>query len=492
MRRLVIFALVLVLSAGLIAGTCVSLFDRQDDVEVREVTAFGDRSAAGGLRVQFHSVMNNLCTWDTSLTLGGGEIAPESVFTWAFDHMELDTFWMWHEYFTMELWDPGFSPYISQSIPTAYARNVVNRTNPGERRCEVVHPADYFEYWPWNVVAAYREEGWSFTRHLDAQGDRGVELSELFRVKLPEELMAEVWVNKNDKGEVTSMFSSVTDAWHEPVVDSPEDNYGTYTIQRTPLLSDLRIRPCGTADGRGIWLYPTVLDASGENVLEYRDGQGLYFIPAATAEIWNSLSASEILALDPGELIVNRAKLLYSTDETPVYVRLSRDGGAVQLYTKVDDTLWLTVLDPQTGEVLDRVEIMPMEGEELQLTVEKDELLLYMDYGGNLTVLEERGSGEEPVFHVKLDKEISFEGLGRLDECLFDSTDYLDFAFDGARLALANGIERTVLTADRSGVTYLARLNFSPLWDGVTDEEKTWYASAMGKYDGLPMEVSFH
>ncbi len=486
MKHLAVFALVLVLSVSLLLGTAVSLFDAQDNVEVRE-TCMGDRSALQGLTVTFHSTAN-IIGWDTAFTFGEGAAEPRSDFTYKpkYSYRNLSPS------FDMELWSPVFSTESSSTVAglsLAYnnsndrydrkVNEVVGRTNPGEIRSEVFYLADIVDLLPWELDSSY-----GFYSGGDNARQRN-DLADLFRVRVPEDEMVEITVKKS-VGRL-SVYSHYVEEYHEPLVRPVSDDREASAPANGSLTSPT-VRAFGDAGEAGVWVYPTVLDRDGGNVVEYRDGQGLYFIPRAVGDLAEQIPSSELFAVEYGGLLPKRGRLLYPTDETPVGLHLSSDEKHVQLFTKVDGMLWLTVLDASDGTLIDRMEVMPFDGDGFLYEREKGTRFLACDKAGGLFVAEERDGSAAPVLTTAIDLDTSLDGRYFVSD-LFRNSDYTDFAFDGTRLAVADGSDQILMTADESGITCVARLEYSPVWNGTTGDH--YVSSAHPTFWDVAMEVSF-
>ncbi len=489
MKRLLVFALTLLFAVALLARTCASLLDSQTDVGVTETILSGDRSGAEGLNVVFHSCVPLTCSWVTSFSLGDGE--PEPVSEFSFDSgAGLSNFDM-EGYFEMVPWRAGFScpggdGRVETLVPVvmdAPALDVSDRTEPGQWRCEVVRPADYYTSWPWAVSG--RMDGDYFSS-IYLPREEGITLSGLFRVEVPGDLLTEITVIKNDKGKVSGIFSSTTGVWHAPRTGDVKGTYPAGLLCENDI--PFTVTPCGAVSEEGLWVYPAAYDGGGNNVMEYRDGPGVYFIPKVSEKIWDTLSTPEQLSYDPGELLVNRAKLVYPTDEIPVLLRVSADGAAVEVFTEDSGALWLTCLDSRTGEVLAGEQVMPEWSGQTDLNIKKGDLLLLMDSEGNAAVIRERGRETGTVFRTRVDLAILYGGS---EGDRIPNAEKTDFAFDGEKLALANGNSRVILTADAEGTLYAARFDLSLIRNSSAGSGYRPHGTAREDPFGTPMEVRF-
>ena len=454
MKRLCLFAAAFVLSAALIAGVAVSLFAAQEWVEVRQVLT-GDREAMKGLNVSFFCE-GGLMGWHTTLPVGG-EAGTDFLYEPQWDRYDPFS----RHVLEMDLLSTNLSygGSTGQYIPAGndtYAfsplrdiqglAQAASRTGAGETRQEVMSLSDFYGWAYWNMSASYyylsSRDSTSQTRQL----------AEIFKVRFPDDAQVEVTVTKNKDGGVTEISTRpIGEA--EPVL-GPDGEPLPDTFYLKPPLTAYAPGDVGEA---GIWVYPTVRDKDGENVVEYRDGQGIYFLRKTIGSIYADYGAPT---------------LFYPTEETPVELRLSADEKQLHFYSRVDGVLWLTVLDAGSGAVIDRWEVMPFTGEGLFFQLPKDEMLLGLDSDGHLFLTEESGGTARVVFTSKVDLDGAVAMADGRSETVRDmlsrSALEIDFAFDGERLAVANGhYDCAVLLVDKTGVAGTAAFDFSPLRDGA-------------------------
>ncbi len=484
MKRLFVFFLVLALSAVIVAGAAHTLFAAQDDVEIREEYV-GDRAAANGLIVRSQYYLNASGRgWNTSISIDDGRLESRSTFDFRMNY-EYDYF----DFLNCELWSVGYTArdvtdnadlrsWLSPYGLTKHTMDVASRTNPGEMRTEVVYLSDYYDLWPWGISG---RNGFRYTVISDRDCEK---LSDIFRFYIPSDAMAEVIIAKDSSGTIAFLSSQPVGVWHEPVVE-PIPEGGNYVIHSEP---EDRFTAVGASamDERGVWLYLAVVDsATGENLLEYRDGPGIYFIPT-----YHSSGAY----YEKGDFMIDSARLIYETGDRPIYLRLSSDEETLQLYSVKGGVLCLTVLDASTGEELYKSELMKTDDTRINFHIAKDDMFLIMDSAGSLVLLREENGIARPVFKTHLDLQVEYPNLSSLAEIFRSPDDHFDFAFDGERVAICDGYSMYVLTADETGLTYFARYNYSPIWDGLVGYSRFGYfGSAQTAYPNVrpPMSVSF-
>ncbi len=454
MKQLCLFAVILVLAISLITGVTVSLFDARERVEVRQVVT-GDREAMEGLTVSYFCE-NGLIGWNTVLTVGGGDARTDFTYEPKWTRYNL----FFRREFEMALLSANLSyggntgQYISVGDAYEFSpvrdiqglARVASRTGAGETRQEVMSLSDFYGWAYWNMSASYY---YYSTRDSAAQTRK---LAEIFKVRFPEDAQVEVTVTKNKDGGITEINTRpLGDV--KPVLGLDGEPLPN-TFYMDPPITAYAPGDVGEA---GIWVYPTVRDKDGENVVEYRDGQGIYFLPRTSGDILTDYGAPT---------------LFYPTEETPVELRLSADEKQIHFYSQVDGVLWLTVLDAGNGNLIDRREVMPFAGEKLFFQRPKDTMLLGLDSDGNLFLTEESGGTARVMFTSKVDLDRAVETADGRSETVRDvlngTPSEIDFAFDGERLAIANGnYDCAVLLVDKTGIVCTAAFAYGPIWDGA-------------------------
>ena len=101
-------------------------------------------------------------------------------------------------------WDPGRS--MEHSLMVLSAADVAERTENGETRTETLRLADYYDYYPITVeLYLPDQEGRSYVYTTWAECQA---LADYFRLKVPEDLMVEVSVTKDEYGQVSNVESN--------------------------------------------------------------------------------------------------------------------------------------------------------------------------------------------------------------------------------------------------------------------------------------------
>lgn len=503
-RYLIGFSLLLVLASGLLVGTSLAVNSRRDRVEVREEVLLGSREAAEGLTVGLR--MRNYrygLTWHTRFTIGAGDVEPETDFTYG---TSTETHWDQllddRSRLDLEMWGhsgstngaPGFDFSDWLEAP---AQDVAARTDAGQQRTELVPLADYYDSFPWilysreilmRYVSASEEEHMSPQQAEDLQNtvQSTVEavsrqLAELFWVPVEPDDYLSVTIGKDDEGNIVDYDMSLVAGPQEPVTSPMPDSGADEGQPARPESRWHRFSEffCLADTEAGLWIYPSVRTEDGRELVEYRDGPGVYLLPRISAE---KLQASND-NMDPDGLDLGEARLAYATDAAPLYLRASPDGSRLLLWTRKDGRLSLTVIDTRTCQAERVTDLLPMEAEQDMTCrlMEQNGLYLLTMWNGDTVLAAEAEHGYDAVLWTHLDPEQIGTAVG--DDAvmiwdLFHSGLGLDLAWDGERLAVcgrhAQNPQWIVVVADETGLRFMGRYDYSPLWDGAANRDSSY------------------
>lgn len=477
MRKLTVFFTVFALSLALLITVSVRLLRSQTDVEVREEVLYGSRDAARGLTVDFTAQVQSgvMLAFDTRLSLAGGDLAPETDFTYGYkyarDYSLYDPLSLALRSYDNHIsgrWallaDSPSVTFSSRGDPVAMtaARDVAARTDPGTFRTECIPLRSYTDAFSWTFA------GGIFVRNSLA-GE--AKLSSLFHVEVPENCYLQVRIAKSEQGDVVDLTTGI-------VFDRGEARTAPFTgIDALPPLDSESLSVdtgAFTAGGDGgVWVYPSLRDGEGREHIDYALGPGLTFLP---------LTDSSQMDID-----MSGVRVVYPTDEEPIRVTL--DSGVVELVTRAGEDYVLTAVDEDTGEVLTRETLFENVPAETRLeVVEQDGLRLYVLRDGRFALTEARRG---VVFTGRLDVERKYTICGDTHTMADLINERMtDFAWDGTRLAITHGNYREVVVFDATGLIYHAFLDYSPVWNA----RYPWTSHGDGYPDrnkANPMSVSF-
>ena len=403
-KHLVLLAAVLALSVGTLAAGHLYINSAKDKIDIRETVIKGDPAAAAGLAVTCHTRdWEGHLQWDTAFTPGRTEGA-KSVFRLSgarkFSSNQLSS-WVNLEQVTSSFSMQGIN--LNLQKPSGYlmkpVQDVASRTAAGESRTETVRLEDYYDYFPLNLDTHSKEYP---NNSIDVYSEECKWLEEYFRVRIEQPAWREVTVKKGRQGQVIAYEMN------------PQDGN-----QEGELFSNCLITE------KGIFLIAETVDSNGEfdDRLECRDGAGVHLIQ------YREDRENE----DPvnyGDLFEPR--LFYPTGSArTLWLGISPDERELLLYTWEDGRLVLTVLDPATGEVLQRLDLIETEEENRFFSViEWDGLYLAVSRKDTFSLVIREGGRYEQVLTGALDLKSAEEwSVLRGDTAL---------AWDGRRMALAS------------------------------------------------------
>ncbi len=456
MRKLFIFFTALALSLALLVTAGVRLLRSQTEVEVRETVLSGSRDAARGLTVDFTAMMQpwKFLAFEVSLPLIEGELSPETDFTYDYTLYRDITGWDRDLALTLRTYGIGVSSNADlfdgrgnigithnaygDDTAMAVAGDVAARTDPGTIRTEWVPLRDYIDAFTWTYADGY-------TGPTESVLANDAKLSKLFYLEVPEDCCLWVRIAKTAQGAVTRLDTQLVLGREETTVEP----YESEKLPPIPSVEGLSVDgwSLSVRGEGGVWAYPSIRDSEGRERIDYALGPGLTFIPFR----------SENYNID-----MNNVRVVYPTDEEPLRVTL--DGGVVELVTRAGENLALTAVDEATKEFLSRVTLFENApaGARLQV-VEQDDLRLYFLEDGRFALTKAR---QGVVLTGQVDAEHEYATPGNyhaMTALLRDRTTAL--AWDGARLAIAHGDYREVAVFDETGLIYHAYLDYSPVWN---------------------------
>lgn len=457
MKRTLIFLLVLLLTAaGLLTAGAGYLTSTEDDITLTHNLIAGDPAAAAGvtLTLPVGDQRSQTC-WETTVDLGTVELAPKTEFTfypkgktWENDlqpRVDIYTgsinFSMsstggidFSEYDGASAEDPG--RYYEVTMMVLPAADVAERTENGETRTETLRLADYYDYYPVTVeLYLPDQEGRS---HVYAAWADCQALTDYFGLRVPEDLMVEVSVTKDELGQVYN------------VETNDADNQRFWFDCQTVVVED------------GVCLAIAVMSEDmdvSKDLVACRDGFGLYFIPFSDELKTDYEQGDPVFDLEHVRMFCPLAP-----GSAPML--LSREAeGQVLLYAREDGALKLSVFDTDTWQCVQWETIFPLGEEDAYSLLGSGDGFMVMSGPDNMfRVVEEADGVYTPALSGVQDM-----GEGYVDEWWYN----VECAYDGERLVISgitgNGnCSLWVQVYDETGLTYGARIDHS------LDREDVW------------------
>ena len=374
-------AALLVLSLALLIGAHLAVNSRRDQVDWNVTVLEGDLSAAQGVTaaIRLQDREGNLF-WDTALTIGPEGYEADTDFAFlqeplpyeeidrkpyldTFD-LDLSRYWPWGVPLEPEKQGYAMSMENNPAIPWLAVRDVASRIEPGGEGVEIVDLSDFYDRFPLFLTEYVEDERVGGLRHSGP----------LTRALAPtlgpvaEDTLLEIRVKKSEDGLLENLsIDRASDQervlwprlqcipWREGLLVYAwlvDDWYGN---KEAPL-------PADTPLGRGICYLPTE-----------EDGELTLCLPL-------DLSRTEILDMEldsEGQLLV---------------------------WTCEEDTLFLTVADPDTGAVRQRLELLETKNPGLRLIHQGENCLLVVSFDdeGRFCLLERQEGAYTLVLRDRL------------------------------------------------------------------------------------------
>lgn len=353
-RTLILLLALLLAAAGLLTAGAGYLTGTEDAIELTHTLIAGDPAAAEGITLTLPTGdQQGRMAWVTSVDLGAEALAPETEFTFypngrrlqaqAEPSVEIYTgstsFGMsssggidFAEYTGQGEEAPG-RPYES-TMMVLPAADIAERTENGETRTETVRLSDYYDYYPIAVELYLPDEKGNSRVYATWEECRA--LTDYFRMEVPEDLMVEVSVTKDEYGQVSNVESN----------DTGEQRFwfrcDTVVLEDGVCLSI-------TVESEGVELPDVPVGC--------RDGFGLYFLPFSEELKTDYEQGDPVFDLAHVRMFCPLAR-----GSSPLL--LAGEEGQLLLYAREDGALKLSVFDTDTWQCVQWESIFPLGEEE--------------------------------------------------------------------------------------------------------------------------------
>lgn len=380
-------AALLVLSLALLVGAHLAVNSRRDQVDWDVTVLEGDLSAAQGVTaaIRLQDRGRNLF-WDTALTIGPEGYEADTDFTFLQEPLpykeEIDRE-PYLDTFTSNFRQSGLQGAVLESedglmttqrytvaeadeiaVPWLAVRDVASRTEPGHTRWETVDLSDYYDRYPL-FLTEYVED-----KQVSGRGYSGPLTRALVPTLGPvaEDTLLKIRVEKDEDG----LLESVS-------IDRAFD-------QENVLRPRLRCIPWR----EGLLVYAWLVDDQYGNKeaplpAEEPLGQGICYLSTE----------------GDGELTLC---LPFDLSQTEILDMELDSEGQLLVWTCEEDTLFLTVADPDTGEVRQRLELLETKNPGLRLIHQGENCLLVVPFDdeGRFCLLERQEGAYTLVLRDRL------------------------------------------------------------------------------------------
>ena len=448
-------AALLVLSLALLVGAHLAVNSRRDQVDWDVTVLEGDLSAAQGVTatIRLQDREGNLF-WDTALTIGPEGYEADTDFAFlqeplpyeeidrkpyldTFD-LDLSRYWPWGVPLEPEKQGDARSMEEFPDIPWRAVRDVASRIEPGGEGVEIVDLSDYYDRIPLFLTEYVKNERVGEPRY---SGPLTRALAPTLG-PVPEDTLLKIRVEKDEDGLLENL--SIDRASDQERVLWPR-------LQCIPWREGLLVYAWLVDDWYGNKEAPLPADTPL--------GQGICYLSTE----------------GDGELTLC---LPFDLSRTEILDMELDSEGQLLVWTCEEDILVLTVADPDTGAVRQRLELLDMGDGYLSMTSQREDCLLVTvesrDSGGCFCFLERKAGAYAPALEGRLDAPEAEEDRHALEDDLLEQGTV--FLWDGERLVWTVGdvlyseITRGIPLAvyDKTGRQCLAVL------DNSLGRERVW------------------
>jgi len=414
MRKATITMLLLLFIS--IGGVCVAaagVHAPHDQVLLTENIIYGDPSAVNGLEVQAHVTWDDHLFWDTTL-LTGAQNSVETDFRFSAKEVRQE---VPEEARTLILETGpmnGYEPAGEENHGLARAyRELEEAVLPGEERELEIYLKDYMDCYPISVGSDMEGIGFSLSEYFTYDGpveeipDEPTRdllwLQEYFQIPVLEEETFLISVGKDQSGRVTHRFGGSTDSdSYNMELFSVTTDEECYFVFDTHSYKEQMVDTSLLPDGYGLFCLPYVIE------------------PAPSGRMVCNFGVEElsVYPLDPSVYIEG----LY----------LSDDQRLLYLLTQENNVLYLTAIDCDTMDTLQKLEIYDFGGDPgtVHEIRQRDNCWVLWLRGGVLALLEKLPDG---LFELEYVTTYDFEEIPE-----YAMSIYLEADWDGEHLAVVD------------------------------------------------------
>ncbi len=314
-----------------------------DDVVYTHETLYGDISRAEGVQITNINQLDRRLVWRSELLPDG---SSETEFEYyrdghSFDNGGFYPYGIMFNNYNIDVWngpDDWTDPtYEAEGLERAFQELFWEAPNGGELE-KTIFLKDYIDYYPMVVEFAFNQthlyEQDYFYSHYDENVDKliqiALEINKKFKIPVLEHETIDINVRKNSEGQSTGGGYS-----------TGEDTYQPFTLNA--LSDDACYFTFEAKTNRG-----TLVDTS-----ELELGYGIYRLPITTLENGET------------EIHAEKLEMIFPLDPTTEieWFELSPDNSKLYLSRFVEDMYTITVIDTETSEVLQTLEVASVEGD---------------------------------------------------------------------------------------------------------------------------------
>lgn len=450
-KALGLMAVLLVLGIAAFGWCAKTVYEPHDQVQFTQTVLAGDPSAAKGLSVQTHATLGNQLFWDCATLLQGDAPSITQTEYRFFNTKQAEE--TEQSYAGIELFSGLDSSSDFLDIPEsqytgldrAY-RELYNSAVPGQESQKTITVANYYDYYP---LAGYISlQGIHYDFGIWSQADPGYDasiqnkLEEFFRIPvLPNEELT-ISLEKDSAGTVISSGTSADEgeqfSFYTQGVVTPQTVYFSFynrTSQNN--MVDTSLIP----GGYGIY------------AMDYTAG---------TVQQRGNLTQT----LENGSLHLDSLRLAYPIDPKEEFLDLCQwsDGKTLLLYTREDNTYYLTVISMDTMQRVQRLKIQTIANSYLvnNMVLENQSFLVTV-IGKTATVLLPNGDGTFRI-DMQTPNTLDYQQMRFFDGEAMDYRDgklALVYGADGSDMETLDYTGFDVVILNQDGLQFWARYESS-------------------------------
>lgn len=451
-KALGLMAVLLVLGIAAFGWCANTVYEPHDQVQFTQTVLAGDPAAAKGLSVQTHATLGNQLFWDCATLLQGDALSITQT-EYRFFNTKQEQEETEQSYAGIELFSGLDSSSDFLDIPEsqytgldrAY-RELYNSAVPGQESKKTITVANYYDYYP---LAGYISlQGIHYDFGIWSQADPGYDVSiqnkleEYFRIPvLPNEKLT-ISLEKDSAGTVISSGTSADEG----------DQFSFYTQ--------------GVVTPQTVY-FSFYNRTSQNNMVDTSlipGGYGIYAMDytAGTVQQRGNLTQT----LENGSLHLDSLRLAYPIDPKEEFLDLCQwsDGKTLLLYTREDNTYYLTVISMDTMQRVQRLKIQTIANSYLvnNMVLENQSFLVTV-IGKTATVLLPNGDGTFRI-DMQTPNTLDYQQMRFFDGEAMDYRDgklALVYGADGSDMETLDYTGFDVVILNQDGLQFWARYKSS-------------------------------
>lgn len=429
-KRFLVFVPLVCLSLCALIALPIWVGKGGEQVEITQTTLEGDPAYAQGLTVSCHTMWEGHLFWETTFSAQDPSQSRTELTTYQNEHrtggytpqLELTPASCNFGISTSEdsntgLLDDSWSPWNYEEF-LAPVKGLAQKMEPGTTQTFSVRLNDWYDAWPLTITQYYFSLDWEGM----SQEKASEQFQNFFGIPVPQDFLLYYTLKMNEKGAVYDLEVSPDPPAEEPqtgdemVGDTATVQEAEGSVPREPFLESHSVR------GEQGWYL--VLDNRFAQVGQPRTdlshvqgGNGVFLIPAQETNRGEALRLGEI-------------RTVYPFPEGESAVSIDQDqAGRLLVYTADEAGNWyLTVLEEENAQVLQRLELGQLGGGSVLAFVEGDGIRLVQVGSEQLLLLVEEAGGYRLESILPLPEDMMYQ--------LGDWTEGSSAAWDGARLAV--------------------------------------------------------